>query len=121
MAIMAIRRPAARQSSSPAERRRSFTATEAKNEFGQLLEMAIQGDAVLITKHDAPRAVMISIEEYRALKDAPERALNSLAADFDAMYERMQAPASRAAMKTGFSATPKQMGKAAVTAARKRG
>ena len=45
----------------------SFTATEAKNEFGRLLEKAILGDVVVITRHDAPKAVLISIEEFNAL------------------------------------------------------
>jgi antitoxin Phd len=102
-------------------KRASFTATEAKNEFGLLLERAIQGDAVVITKHDAPKAVLISMEEYNALKNAPALTLNGLTAEFDAMYERMQMPKARAAVKALFNSTPAELGKAAVEAARKRG
>jgi len=39
------------------------TATEAKNKFGRLLEKAMQGGVVVITKHDAPKAVLISMDE----------------------------------------------------------
>ena len=46
----------------------SYTATEAKNEFGRVLGQAIQGTTVLITKHDTPRAVLISIDLSRLLK-----------------------------------------------------
>ncbi len=107
---------------SPEDRKRaSFTATEAKNEFGRLLERAIQGEAVVITKHEAPKAVLISMEEYTSLKGAPERTLNVLTSEFDAMYERMQSHGARTAMKKAFNATPEQMGKSAVSAARKRG
>jgi antitoxin Phd len=113
------RRPARPQVEQP--KRASFTATEAKNEFGLLLERAIQGDAVVITKHDAPKAVLISMDEYNALKNAPGNKLNDLASEFDAMYERMQTSKARAAMHAAFHATPEQMGKAAVAAARKRG
>lgn len=99
----------------------SFTATEAKNEFGRVLETVIQGGVVVITRHDAAKAVLISLEEFNALARAPELKLNSLAGEFDALFARMQTPRSRAGMKTAFEASPKQLGKAAVTAARKRG
>lgn len=114
--------PAVTQSDPEVERgkRASFTATEAKNEFGHILERAILGDTVVITKHDAAKAVLISMEEYNALKQAPELKLNELSAEFDAMYQRMQTVKARARMNVAFHATPEQMGKAAVAAARKR-
>jgi antitoxin Phd len=102
-------------------KRASFTATEAKNKFGLLLERAIQGDAVVITKHHTPKAVLISMDEYNALKNAPALKLNDLASEFDEIYERMQTPKARVAMRAAFHATPEQMRKAAVAAARKRG
>jgi hypothetical protein len=40
---------------------------------------------------------------------------------FDALLARMQTPGARAGMKMAFDASPKQLGKAAVAAARKRG
>ncbi|MFY9561873.1 MAG: type II toxin-antitoxin system Phd/YefM family antitoxin [Terriglobales bacterium] len=101
--------------------RASVTATEAKNTFGQLLEKAMQGGVVVITKHDAPRAVLISMDEYTALSSASESRINSLSAEFDSLLMRMQGPKARRAMKTAFHASSKQLGKAAVTAARKRG
>ncbi|MGD0164901.1 MAG: type II toxin-antitoxin system prevent-host-death family antitoxin [Candidatus Sulfotelmatobacter sp.] len=99
----------------------SFTATEAKNEFGRLLEKAILGDVVVITRHDAPKAVLISIEEFNALSDAPEARINALSGEFDALLARMQQPASSSAMQVAFRASPEQLGKAAVEAAGKRG
>ena len=50
-----------------------ISATDAKNEFGSLLERVIQGAAVVITKRDAPKAVLISIDEFDALSRAPAR------------------------------------------------
>ncbi len=99
----------------------SFTATEAKNEFGRLLEKAIQGETVVITRHDAPKAVLISVDQFNALKHAPEIKLDTLSREFDALLGRMQAPKVRAAMDEAFHATPQQLGKAAVAAARRRG
>lgn len=97
------------------------TATEAKNAFGRLLEKAMQGGVVVITKHDAPKAVLISVDQYTALSSAPESRINSLSAEFDSLLLRMQGSKARSAMKSAFHASPKQLGKAAVLAARKRG
>ena len=99
----------------------SYTATEAKNEFGRVLEQAIQGTTVLITKHDSPRAVLISIDHFQALEEAPQSKLNTLTEQFDTLLERMQTPKARRGMAAAFGANNKQLGKAAVVAARKRG
>ena len=76
---------------------------------------------MFITKHDAPKAVLISVEEFNALSRAAEVNLDTLSGEFDALLARMQAPRSRAGMKAAFDASPKQLGKAAVAAARLRG
>jgi len=99
----------------------SYTATDAKNEFGRVLEMVIQGGAVVITKHDAPKAVLISVDEFNALSHASEKKLNSLTNEFDGLLAQMQTPHARAAMRSAFEASPHQLGEAAVAAARKRG
>ncbi len=99
----------------------SFTATDAKKQFGRVLEMVLRGGAVVITKHDAPKAILISVDEFNALTKATERMLDTLSADFDAMLARMQTPKARARMKAAFGASPKELGKAAVASARKRG
>lgn len=46
----------------------ALTATEAKNRFGQLLEMA-QAEAVEIQKDGRTVAVVVSADEYRRLRD----------------------------------------------------
>jgi antitoxin Phd len=97
-----------------------FTATEAKNEFGRVLEQVLQGGRVVITKHDAPKAVLISVDDFNRLSRTAETVLDTLSVEFDALLARMQTPKSRSAMKAAFAASPKQLGKAAVDAARKR-
>lgn len=104
-----------------AKARALVSATDAKNNFGHFLEKAMQGEVVVITKHDAPKAVMISMDEYASLSAAPEARINSLSAEFDAMLMRMQGLGMRSAMGAAFHASPKQLGRAAVAAARKRG
>jgi len=52
---------------------------------------------------------------------APESQINTLTAEFDSLLAQMQGPAVRNAMQSAFHASPKQLGRAAVAAARKRG
>ena len=99
----------------------SFTATDAKKQFARVLEMVLQGAAVVITKHDAPKAVLLSVDEFNALTRGAEGTLDTLSAEFDALLTRMQTPRARAGMKAAFDASPRELGKAAVTATRKRG
>ncbi len=99
----------------------AVSATKAKNEFGRLLDSAIQGRPVLITKHDAPKAVLISKADFDAMTRERDVDLAVLTDEFDAMIEGMQTPKARAAMQAAFEASPSAMGRAAVAAARRRG
>ena len=99
----------------------SVSASEAKSEFGRVLEMAIQGGAVVITKHDSPKAVLISVENFNALSSAAETKLDTLSREFDALLARMQTSKVRRGMKAAFAASGKRLGKAAVAATRSRG
>ncbi len=96
----------------------TVAASEAKNQFGQVLESALRDGAVVITKHDTPKAILLSIEEFEAV--AARSRLDTLAREFDAKYARMQQPGFDKALGTAFGAAPKRLGAAAVKAARKR-
>src|SRR5258708_40013821 len=91
----------------------TVTASDAKKEFGRVLESAMLGRSVVITKHDTPKAVLISIDEFNRLSRPGER-LNTLTQEFDDLFDRMQTPKARAGMKAAFDASPKQIAKAAV-------
>jgi antitoxin Phd len=99
----------------------TFTATEAKNEFGRVLDAAVEKGAVTITRRDAPKAVLLSIKEFDALVAAGERTLDTLTAEFDELLARMQTPAARKGMAAAFNAPPTRLGRSAVAAAKKRG
>jgi|SRR5580693_473005 antitoxin Phd len=99
----------------------TFTATEAKNEFGRVLDTAVEKGGVAITRRDAPKAVLLAVEEFDALVAAGERTLDTLTTEFDGLLARMQTPAARKAMGDAFNATPARLGRAAVAAAKKRG
>ena len=100
---------------------REVTATEAKNQFADVLEAAIEHGAVVITKHEEPKAVLLSIRDYNALLSEDTMKLDTLTAQFDQLLERMQGESARDAMMAAFDASPVQLGKAAVARAKKRG
>lgn len=99
----------------------SITASEAKSEFGRVLDIAVQGGAVVITKHDMPKAVLISVEDFNRLAGGADARLNALDQEFDALLEGMQTPKARQGMATAFAASGKELGKAASAAVRRRG
>lgn len=98
----------------------TVTATEAKNQFGPLLESAMHGRAVVITKHDTPKAVLLSMEEFESLVRASRPNLESLSAEFDTLLAEMQSPANLRALKAAFEASPSELGRAAVAHAKRR-
>lgn len=97
----------------------TVTATKVKNEFGAILDKATHGGAVAITRHDRPKAVIISYDEFESLINLRSRPLDELGFEFDDLLARMQTSQSRAGMRAAFNATPSQLGRAAVEAARR--
>ena len=96
----------------------TVAASKAKNEFGAIFEQAAVGGAIAITKHDAPKAVLLSIAEFESLVKSRSPALNDLSAKFDILLQRMQTPQARRGMEAAFNASPAELGRAAVEAAR---
>ena len=95
----------------------AVAATRLKNEFGAILEQALRGGAVAITRHDAPKAVLVSYDEFQSLIKARTPDLNDLRAEYDVLLARMQAPRAKKGMGTAFAASPAELGRAAVKAA----
>jgi prevent-host-death family protein len=95
-------------------------ATRFKNEFGAIFEQAALGGAVAITRHDSPKAVLISYDEFQALTRERSPGLDDLGTQFDALLKDMQAPKAKKGMAAAFDAAPAKLGRAAVKAARKR-
>lgn len=54
---------------------KSFSASDAKNRFGQLLDMA-QAGPVRVQRQGRDVAIVLSPEEYRRLADAARRKVN---------------------------------------------
>jgi antitoxin Phd len=96
----------------------TVTATRLKNEFGTVFEQAALDGAVLITKHSAPRAVLLSYAEFEALTQSATPSLDDLSERFDALLATMQTPEAKAGVAAAFDASPEDLGAAAVKAAR---
>jgi prevent-host-death family protein len=99
----------------------TVAATEAKTRFGRLLETAIRGGSVVITKHNTPKAVLLSMAEFEALGGSRPPDVNALRGEFDTLLARLQTPGNRKALKSAFEATPKELGRLAVANRRRRG
>ncbi len=110
--LRAILRPSAPHHSVP--------ATDAKNEFGSILETAVHDGAVVITKHDSPKAVLVSVERVGALLAKHEPDLQALTRDFDELVARMRTSTARSAARDLFKATPEDLGEAALVAVKRR-
>jgi antitoxin Phd len=94
-------------------------ATSVKNQFGAILEKAARGGAVAITRHDTPKAVLLSYDEFESLVKARSRTLEDLGAEFNSLLTRMQSPKVKKGMEVAFHASPGSLGRAAVKARRK--
>lgn len=96
----------------------TLPSSSVQNEFGRILDQARDQD-IVVTRHDVPRAVLVSAERYRELVGRETAVLETLHHQFDALYARMQSPAAATNMAEGFRATPAEMGRAAVLAAQR--
>lgn len=98
-----------------------INATKVKNQMGHVLDRVIQGEIVLITRHETPKAAVIPMAEFEKLSRPTGDRLGALSSKYDAMLARMQSPAARKGMKAAFDASPKQLAQAALAFARRRG
>ena len=94
----------------------TVAATRVKNEFAAILDRASSGGAVAITRHDTPKAVLLSYAEFESLVKARTLALDDLSTEFDGLLARMQTPKAKKGMATAFNATPAELGRTAVAA-----
>jgi prevent-host-death family protein len=94
-----------------------FSATEAKNSFGRVLDTASSRGMVAICKRDRPTAILLSIDAYEALVDARAPRLDALTQQFDSLLVSMQTSTMRSGMRSAFDADTDELGLAAVNEA----
>ena len=98
----------------------TITATELKNATADVFEQVATKQAVAITRHEKPRAVLLSVEQYEALTGHRPEWLETLHEEYRGMLERMQGPEQRAGAEKLFRATPEELGQAALWAAQQK-
>lgn len=98
----------------------SVSATEAKNNFGGVLSRLEHNDAVFITKHKRPQAVVLSVQRYAELTRAEVPDLDLLSQEFDALVARMRTPEARTGTLAAIRSSSEELGRAAVRAAGER-
>lgn len=95
-------------------------ASEVKSSFGEVLERVTATGGVVITRHQVPKAAVLSWEEFEALNRARTESLEALAGEFVDLLARLQRPAVKSALAGAFEATPAELGRSAVAAARRK-
>ena len=98
----------------------SISATELKNATADVFEQVATRRAVAITRHEKPRAVLLSVEQYEALAGQRPDWLEKLHEEYRGLLDRMQGPEQRAAAEKLFKATPEELGEAALWAAQQK-
>lgn len=97
----------------------AVSASEIKNALGAVWDTMNARGAVAITRHEKPRAVLLSVERFQELLRAGRPSLDALTAEFDELLAGLQSPSAGRALASAFRASPAQLGRAAVAAARK--
>lgn len=99
----------------------SVSATALKNSTAAVLDQVLTSGGVVVTSHDREKAVILSVEAFRRLATARQDDLEVLRSKFGGLLAAMQTRAGRRASARAFRATPAELGRAAVKAARRRG
>jgi len=103
----------------------TVNATQAKNQFGEILRRVKEASPVFIEKHGTPLAVVLDVKSYEALmfrtRDAQQMQLDALREEFEAMYARMQEPRSRRAFERLSTMSDDDLNSIAARHAKRRG
>lgn len=98
----------------------TFSATGLVNHIQKVTREVLSQGAALITKHNEPVMVLLSMEKYIRLETAATPNLDALTVQFDRMYARMQAPGVADKTIAALFRTPRQFGEVAKRAAKSR-
>ena len=110
--------PAARAAAfSPVADLSEVTASILKNKFGEVARLAAAAP-LAVSRHNRREFVILTAAHYEELQQSRRAPLESLAAEFDRMVERMHTPKAKRATASLFAASGKALGQAAVSARR---
>ena len=95
----------------------SFSATKLASGMQAVASTVMARGAVVITRHEKPTMVLMSVERYLQMAQASEPDLEALTHRFDDMFARMQGEAAARAMDDAFAMDSSALGEAAIAAA----
>lgn len=93
-----------------------ISATDLKRDFANVFRNLGPRGSIAVVNHRQTRAVIVGVEEYVELLKLRESVLGSLEAEFGRRFAAMQTPDATSAADRLFSATPSELGAAAVAA-----
>ena len=91
----------------------SVSATDAQNNFGEVLTRVARDGRVFITRYRRPEAVVLSLQEYEALIGQEPIDLDALEREFESMVAHMQSSVQRTATDALFGMSGTDLGKSA--------
>ena len=97
----------------------SVSTTELAGAIQKVTQAVVSAGAVLVTRHEEPAMVLLSIDRYRQLTKAAEPDLTALTQRFDDLVARMQEPGAEQRMAEAFTMSPAELGETARRAAGK--
>ena len=97
----------------------SFTITEFKERAREVIDLVADHKAIAILRHKMPDAVLISANDYVEFMKLRRERLNFLSERYDQMVALMQMPAAAAGVDALFSASPEELGRAAMAIAKR--
>lgn len=95
----------------------AFDASTVKNKFRDVAEQAAKG-AIAISRYNRPELVIMRADEYVRLEKLRRAPLDALSGQFDDLVAKMQSNKSKKAVSALFAASPSDLGRAAVKAAK---
>jgi PHD/YefM family antitoxin component YafN of YafNO toxin-antitoxin module len=97
----------------------SVSTTELAAAIQKVTRAVASTGAVLVTKHEQPAMVLVSVDRYLHLTRAAEPDLTALTRRFDTLIAGMQRAEAERRMDEAFAMSPTELGTAALRAVRK--
>jgi hypothetical protein len=94
------------------------SATTLVGHMQKVTGIVMSRGAVVVTRHDEPTMVLMSIDRYVQLEQAGAPNLDALTRQFDEMFARMQEADGARNMADAFAMSPEELGEAALRAAK---
>jgi len=99
------------------KRAKDFSASDAKTKLGEVIDLVAASGIATITRRGRQRFAVMQLETVEALLNiVSDYQLESLGGRYDALIAKMQTEESKSAIDSLFSASPEEIGAAAMIA-----